>query len=71
MAPEGTEVYAQGTHIHDSLKCPVCFEVLREPVMLKGGQACTHSFCRECLVKHLERTRNCPTCREAALDGGR
>eukprot|EP00232_Nephroselmis_pyriformis_P005803 CAMPEP_0182908660 /NCGR_PEP_ID=MMETSP0034_2-20130328/35329_1 /TAXON_ID=156128 /ORGANISM="Nephroselmis pyriformis, Strain CCMP717" /LENGTH=162 /DNA_ID=CAMNT_0025044851 /DNA_START=105 /DNA_END=588 /DNA_ORIENTATION=+ len=38
VAPEGTQVYVQG-NVPDSLTCAVCFEVLREPVVIKGAQA--------------------------------
>ena len=73
MAPEGTVVYVHGT---DPPTCAICFEALREPVMIKGGK-CTHSFCRECLVAHLanqdhlELARTCPECRAEASARGR
>ena len=63
-------MYVQG-NVPDSLTCAVCFEVLREPVVIKGAQACTHSFCRECLVGSLDNARRCPTCRAKAPGRGR
>ena len=66
VPPEGTVVYAHGT---DPPACPICLEALREPVAIKG--ACTHSFCRECLVAHLARARTCPECRAKAPARGR
>jgi len=49
---------------------PALCALLREPVAMKGGQACTHSFCRECLVGSLQNARRCPTCRAKARGGG-
>ena len=69
VAPAGTQVFVQG-HDAENLTCAVCLEVLREPVMFKGG-ACSHSFCRECLVAHLRTARNCPECRAGAPRRGR
>ncbi|KAJ8268508.1 hypothetical protein COCON_G00136800 [Conger conger] len=46
------------------LCCSVCFDIFKEPVVLK----CSHSFCRVCLEKCWEEksSRECPICRREA-----
>ncbi|KAJ8371855.1 hypothetical protein AAFF_G00299500 [Aldrovandia affinis] len=41
--------------------CPVCFDIFRDPVLLK----CSRSFCKICLQKFWEQpdSRECPVCR--------
>merc|ERR1712154_98616 len=44
----------------DDLDCPICIEMVTEPVRLK----CNHILCRECFERLLElSTRKCPKCR--------
>jgi hypothetical protein len=44
----------------DDLDCPICLEMVYEPVRLK----CNHLMCRECFEKLLElSSRKCPKCR--------
>jgi hypothetical protein len=69
VAPAGTVVHAHGG-IPDYLKCAVCLDALKEPVMLKGG-VCSHCYCRKCLLPHLRRARTCPECRGTAVETGR
>ncbi|KAG9329482.1 hypothetical protein JZ751_004499 [Albula glossodonta] len=48
--------------IHEEeLCCSVCFDIFKEPVVLK----CSHSFCRTCLQQCWEgkSSRECPICR--------
>ena len=40
--------------------CPICFLVLKDPVMCKNE----HYYCSFCIKKHLENSSFCPTCRE-------
>ena len=40
--------------------CPICFLVLKDPVMCKNE----HCYCSSCIKKHLEKSASCPTCRE-------
>ena len=40
--------------------CPICFLVLKDPVMCKNQ----HTYCSFCLKKHLENSSSCPTCLE-------
>lgn len=50
--------------IPDMLICPICMEILQDPVFF-GGNPCQHVFCRECIRNALERKRECPMCRAA------
>ncbi|KAJ8245178.1 hypothetical protein GJAV_G00274260 [Gymnothorax javanicus] len=45
----------------DELCCSVCFDIFKEPVVLK----CSHSFCKVCLKQYWEEksSRECPICR--------
>ncbi|KAM9787360.1 E3 ubiquitin-protein ligase TRIM35-like [Syngnathus typhle] len=47
--------------IADELRCPMCLNIYKDPVMLK----CTHSICRLCLRMWWEQNPNntCPVCR--------
>ncbi len=40
--------------------CPICFLVLKDPVMCKNE----HYYCSFCMKKHLENSSFCPTCLE-------
>ncbi|CAB4000000.1 E3 ubiquitin- ligase NRDP1 [Paramuricea clavata] len=40
--------------------CPICFLVLKDPVMCKNE----HYYCSSCMKKHLENSSFCPTCLE-------
>ncbi|KAJ8261711.1 hypothetical protein GJAV_G00157450 [Gymnothorax javanicus] len=51
----------------EELCCSVCFDIFKEPVLLK----CSHSFCRECLKQYWEEesSRECPVCkRKSSVD---
>ena len=59
-----------GKQLEDLLRCSICKETLTEPRTL----GCYHSFCKECLAKHVKSQReeagedhehpfNCPLCR--------
>ena len=44
----------------DDLDCPICIEMVNEPVRLR----CNHILCRECFERLLElSSRKCPKCR--------
>ncbi|XP_037037815.1 protein suppressor 2 of zeste isoform X2 [Bradysia coprophila] len=48
--------------LNDVLTCPLCHGYLIEPTTINN---CFHSFCRSCIIKHLEKYpySNCPSCR--------
>lgn len=55
------------TELEDRLRCPICLEVFKEPLMLQ----CGHSYCKGCLVSlscHLDSELRCPVCRQE-VDG--
>lgn len=50
--------------------CAICLGILRRPQLTNNGDArmnrepCGHSFCQDCIIKHLEgHSQTCPTCR--------
>uniref|UniRef100_H3AAR9 RING-type E3 ubiquitin transferase n=1 Tax=Latimeria chalumnae TaxID=7897 RepID=H3AAR9_LATCH len=49
--------------MHKNLECPVCLELLREPISTK----CDHRFCRFCISKLLNKKKKgaaqCPLCK--------
>jgi hypothetical protein len=47
--------------VDENLLCPLCLDVLDDPV--SGG--CGHAACRECLGQHLSNQSDCPQCRAA------
>ncbi|XP_056229616.1 E3 ubiquitin-protein ligase rnf168 isoform X1 [Seriola aureovittata] len=45
----------------DDCRCPVCLEILMEPVTLP----CTHTFCKGCFLETVDKTTLCcPMCRK-------
>ncbi|CAI2371716.1 unnamed protein product [Moneuplotes crassus] len=43
------------------VKCPVCLEVMDDPVNVK---TCLHKFCNKCIEKYIRvKKKECPTCR--------
>ncbi|KAJ1726097.1 hypothetical protein LPJ61_005423, partial [Coemansia biformis] len=46
------------------INCPICLESMREAFMT----ACGHSFCYQCISRHLSERHSCPTCLRA-LEG--
>ena len=48
----------------ESLACPVCFQVFRNPKFL----SCYHSYCEDCLEKMQKQSRiTCPECRKETV----
>jgi tripartite motif-containing protein 59 len=56
--------------VKENLVCPICLDIVKDPVSLP----CSHTFCRSCLQKGLEKDNNliiCPYCRkEHRFEGG-
>ncbi|KAG9330832.1 hypothetical protein JZ751_021936, partial [Albula glossodonta] len=50
----------------EDLTCSVCFDIFKDPVVLK----CSHSFCKTCLQRCWEQTgsRECPVCRRKSSE---
>ncbi|KAK2833336.1 hypothetical protein Q5P01_017225 [Channa striata] len=51
-----------GTMLQEELTCTVCYEIFKNPVVLK----CSHSFCQLCLQQFWNKKkakRECPICR--------
>ncbi|XP_023678031.2 E3 ubiquitin-protein ligase TRIM35-like [Paramormyrops kingsleyae] len=53
---------ARSSVLEEELTCPVCYEIYRDPVVLK----CSHSFCKVCLQEYWEdkSSPECPVCRK-------
>ena len=45
--------------VSERFHCPICFQVLKDPVMCKNQ----HSYCSPCIKKYLKDKASCPTCR--------
>lgn len=56
------DVLAEPDAVPEDLRCPLCFEVLQDPV---EGSCCQNPFCRRCLSQALTRDQRCPLCRKA------
>ncbi|XP_054849665.1 breast cancer type 1 susceptibility protein [Eublepharis macularius] len=61
--PGVTEVHGILLAMQKNLECPICLEVMKEPVSTQ----CAHVFCRFCILKLLEqkkgiRRTKCPLC---------
>lgn len=41
-----------------AVKCPICLDIISAAY----ATACGHSFCHECIIRHLRFYRTCPTC---------
>ncbi|KAG9008841.1 E3 ubiquitin-protein ligase rad18 [Tulasnella sp. JGI-2019a] len=53
-------------NLDESLRCPICKDILRAPVLLTG---CGHSFCSQCVRESLNVQEECPQCRARANSG--
>lgn len=46
---------------NDLLECPICSNIMKDPVQCTAQG---HTFCRFCVMKALDWSETCPTCRE-------
>ena len=46
--------------VSQKFHCPICFLILKDPVMCKNE----HYYCSSCIKKYLENSTFCPTCLE-------
>ncbi|KAK2914418.1 hypothetical protein Q8A67_002817 [Cirrhinus molitorella] len=59
--PDDTTKMATAVDITRHLQCPICKNLLTDPV----STTCGHTFCRCCLDKHISMTEpQCPLCQE-------
>ena len=47
----------------DELICPICLNILRDPKCCSSNDN-SHSFCKICIEKYMEKSKNCPSCRQ-------
>lgn len=47
--------------VSQNYHCPICLNVLKEPVMCGRNQ---HYFCTPCITRHLQNSSTCPSCME-------
>ena len=47
--------------VDEYFHCPICMNVLKEPVMCQNNQ---HYFCTACITRYLKESEMCLTCRE-------
>lgn len=59
MASENTYEYMHDTSIDDHLVCEICLNPFNDP----KSTPCSHVFCERCVMRWLETTPSCPTCR--------
>jgi hypothetical protein len=57
MDTKETDIF--GENLSDACTCWVCFEIFQDPTTLP----CSHSMCRECLMKAYRLNPSCPFCR--------
>ena len=64
----GIEVARFVGEFFDSFLCPICLDVVEDPIMMS---TCEHLFCKVCFDTMVKSSiALCPTCREAANKNG-
>ena len=54
------EIKRGSGHLIKALKCPICLESYRSPIMMLAS--CSHLFCKGCLDQCLATKESCPMC---------
>ena len=54
----------QNEHIEnlENFICPICLAILKRPKFCSSKEN-SHSFCKECIEKYLEKNNKCPICK--------
>ena len=62
LAEQGTahELVVPAEQLVDALSCPICLELLKDPLI---AACCQNNFCRQCLKSTLLSNPVCPLCR--------
>ena len=60
-AEEGYEDERFESAVSENLHCAICLNVLKQPMQCVKNE---HSFCRPCILRHLQETQRCPICIE-------
>ena len=47
--------------VDENFHCPICMNVLKDPVQCQRNQ---HYFCTPCITEHLKNSQTCPLCME-------
>ena len=64
MGSQNDEGYEEDRFEHgvdENFHCPICTNILKEPVMCGKNQ---HYFCTPCITRHLQNYKTCPSCME-------
>ncbi|CAB4026994.1 TNF receptor-associated factor 6-like [Paramuricea clavata] len=56
----GYPEYRFQTSVDKNFFCPICTDVLKDPVQCHNQ----HLFCRACITEHLKNSQTCPVCME-------
>ncbi|XP_076467377.1 polycomb group RING finger protein 1-like [Babylonia areolata] len=57
---ENDKMWVPIRNLNEYIVCGICHGYLFEATTITE---CMHSFCKSCIVRHLERSLQCPTCR--------
>ena len=52
------------TSVDKNFFCPICHEVLKDPVQCHNE----HYFCKACITQHLKNSQTCPVCMEKVTE---
>ena len=52
------------TSVDKNFFCPICQEVLKDPVQCHNE----HYFCKACVTQHLKNSKTCPVCMEKVTE---